>query len=61
MAKPEDRSPQARSDGKLPWKPPTVTLAGTISLLVRGGSAQGKGGDAFDGDMGQFLARNPQP
>jgi hypothetical protein len=45
----------------LPWKPPTVTLAGTISLLVRGGSAQGKGGDAFDGDMGQFLARNPQP
>ncbi len=59
MENPEDRSPQERSHGKSPWERPTVTLAGTISLLVRAGSAQGKGGDQFDGDMSQFLARNP--
>ena len=57
MAKSEGRSPLARSDGKLPWERPTVTLAGTVSLLVRAGSAQGKHGDAFDGDMGQFQVK----
>jgi hypothetical protein len=49
----EDRWPQE----KAPWERPTVRLAGTISLLVRGGSAVGKGQTPGDGDMGQFLAK----
>ena len=57
MEKPKDRSSQERSQGKSPWERPTVRLAGTISLLVRGGSALGKGDSPGDGDMGQFLAR----
>jgi hypothetical protein len=48
--------PEAR---KLPWERPTVTLAGTIALLVRAGSAQGKMSGSFDGDMKQFQACNP--
>jgi hypothetical protein len=48
-----------KPDGKLPWERPTVTLAGTISLLVRAGSAQGKQSGSFDGDMSQFQACNP--
>ena len=60
MGKPEDRSPQARPEGKAPWERPRVTLAGTVSLLVRAGSAQGKTGTEMDGDMSQFQARkNP--
>ena len=57
METPENKSPQAGSGGKSPWERPTVTLAGTISLLVRGGSAQGKGGDSHDGDTGNFQAK----
>lgn len=57
METPENKSPQTGSEGKSPWERPTVTLAGTISLLVRGGSAHGKGGMPGDGDAGQFLAR----
>ena len=57
MEKPEDASRQARSEGKLPWEHPTVRLAGTISLLVRGGSAMGKPGGEMDGDLNQFLAK----
>jgi hypothetical protein len=45
--------------GKLAWERPTVTLAGTISLLVRAGSAQGKQSGSLDGDASQFLACNP--
>ena len=47
-------------EGKAPWERPTVTLAGTISLLVRAGSAQGKQSGAYDGDASQFQACNPQ-
>jgi hypothetical protein len=61
MEKPEDKSPPARSAGKSPWERPTVRLAGTISLLVRSGSAGGKGGGPGDGDMGQFLAKGKLP
>jgi len=46
-------------EGKSPWEHPTVTLAGTISLLVRAGSAQGKISGSFDGDMTQFQSCNP--
>jgi len=57
MEKPENRSPQAGSMmKKSSWERPTVTLAGTISLLVRGGSAQGKMGGNFDGDSCQFQS-----
>lgn len=42
-------------DGKLPWERPTVRFSGTISLLVRGGSAQGKQTGTKDGDANQFL------
>ena len=31
----EETSREASSDAKAPWERPTVTLAGTISLLVR--------------------------
>jgi hypothetical protein len=51
---------QGGSKPKCPWERPTVRLAGTIALLVRGGSAQGKPGGDFDGDMNQFLARGQQ-
>jgi hypothetical protein len=39
---------------KSPWERPTVTLAGTISLLVRAGSAMGKRMGSHDGDMHTF-------
>jgi len=45
-----------RSEEKLPWEQPTVTLVGTISLLVRGGSAHGKQPGSLDGDGDQFFA-----
>ena len=62
MEKPENRSAVAGSKvEKLPWERPTVTLAGTVSLLVRGGSAGGKTGGNHDGDSCQFQASgNPQ-
>lgn len=44
---------------KAPWEEPTVTLAGTISLLVRGGSAQGKGIGMNDGDATNFQCHPP--
>ena len=44
---------------KSPWEAPTLTLAGTISLLVRGGSAQGKGAGLTDGDATQFQCNPP--
>jgi hypothetical protein len=49
--------PRARSDGKASWERPAVTLAGTISLLVRGGSAGGKGTGEHDGDNQAFECR----
>jgi hypothetical protein len=58
MKKAEDTSPPARSASKLPWTRPTVTLAGTVSMLVRAGSAQGKHGEQNDGDMNQFQVRH---
>jgi len=57
MKKSEDTSPPARSTGKLSWARPTVTLAGTVALLVRAGSAQGKHGAQNDGDMNQFQVK----
>lgn len=59
MEEHEQGSSQPPSKRKLPWDRPTVKLAGTIALLVRGGSAMGKGGGNFDGDAGQFQARDP--
>ena len=53
----EDSAPRGSSAGKLAWERPTVTLAGTISLLVRMGSPQSKPGGSFDGDGGQFQTR----
>jgi hypothetical protein len=45
--------------GKRPWERPIVTEVGTISLLVRGGSALGKSQAPGDGDMGgQFIPKN---
>ncbi len=44
---------------KSPWERPTLTLAGTIALLVRGGSAQGKGTGMTDGDATQFQCNPP--
>lgn len=54
----EETSREASSDAKAPWERPTVTLAGTISLLVRAGSALGKSEAMFDGDM--TNPRRPQ-
>lgn len=52
--------PKSEDVNKLPWERPTVTLAGTVSLLVRGGSSQGKTGGNHDGDSCQFQAQgNP--
>ena len=45
--------------GKSPWERPTLTLAGTISLLVRGGSAMGKGAGLQDGDATNFQCNPP--
>ena len=57
MKKSEDTSSPVRSTSKLPWARPTVTLAGTVALLVRAGSAQGKHGEQNDGDMNQFQVK----
>ena len=51
----EETFREASSDAKAPWERPTVTLAGTISLLVRAGSALGKIAGISDGD-----ATNPR-
>jgi hypothetical protein len=59
MDKPRKESPQGRSYRKAPWERPRVRFAGTISLLVRGGSASGKAGGLIDGDAGQFQTCNP--
>lgn len=57
MEKPANSSPEAGSTmKKSPWEHPTVTLAGTVTLLVRGGSSQGKIGGTFDGDSCQFQS-----
>ena len=61
MRDPEDSPPTSTApDGKSSWEQPTVRLAGKIALLVRGGSAHGKPGGDFDGDMNQFLSRGQQ-
>lgn len=44
---------------KLPWERPVLTLTGTIALLVRGGSAVGKGHGNHDGDMSTFECDPP--
>lgn len=49
-----DRPRQPGLDGRAPWKHPTVSLVGTISLVVRGGSAMGKTTGNQDGDTGNF-------
>ena len=60
MGKPEHESSQVPPEGqKSPWERPTLTLAGTISLLVRGGSALGKGSGAHDGDATSFQCNPP--
>jgi len=59
MGKLEHESSQAPPEGKSPWERPTLTLAGTISLLVRGGSALGKGTGMNDGDMTTFQCNPP--
>lgn len=48
-----------KPERKSPWERPAVRLVGTISLLVRAGSAQGKISGSFDGDMSQFQSCNP--
>jgi hypothetical protein len=53
----EERAAETSSERKAAWQRPTLRLAGTLALLVRGGSAQGKPGGDFDGDMNQFQAR----
>lgn len=60
MEKPEDGSPQPHPKERAPWERPAVKCAGTISLLVRAGTAEGKLDTEFDGDGGQFLARGRQ-
>jgi hypothetical protein len=57
MSEPANTSPMIR---RAPWEHPTVSLAGTISLVVRGGSAQGKTSAHMDGDMNQFQCNPPQ-
>jgi hypothetical protein len=59
MDKPEDSPLQACPDRRVPWEQPSVTLVGTISLLVRAGSPPPKGGDNMDGDGSQFQAPRP--
>jgi hypothetical protein len=39
-----------RTEGRSPWEPPTLTLLGTLSDLVR--STQGKGSGPSDADLG---------
>jgi hypothetical protein len=45
---------QPRPDARAPWERPAVSCLGTIALVVRGGSAQGKIFGALDGDTGMF-------
>jgi hypothetical protein len=52
----DEEKPARDSEEKSRWERPTIRPVGTIALLVRGGSAQGKPGGDFDGDMNQFQA-----
>jgi hypothetical protein len=52
-----EERPSQGSGGKSSWEPLTIRPVGTIALLVRGGSAQGKVAGNKDGDMNNFLAR----
>jgi hypothetical protein len=56
MSMHDEERPARSSEEKSPWERPTIRPVGTIALLVRGGSAQGKPGGDFDGDMNQFQA-----
>jgi hypothetical protein len=59
MRQREDESRKVPAIGKRPWEWPIVTEVGTISLLVRAGSSQGKNVAPGDGDMGgQFIPKN---
>lgn len=53
----EDKPQQAPADERVPWERPRVLLVGTVALVVRGGSAQGKIGGALDGDTNQFQCK----
>jgi hypothetical protein len=59
MRTPEERAAQGRADGRSSWERPTITFAGTIALLVRGGSAGGKQFGSTDGDATNFQACAP--
>ena len=50
---------QSRPEQRVPWERPAVLLVGSISLVVRGGSALGKGSMPKDGDAGQFQCFPP--
>jgi hypothetical protein len=59
MGQREAEPPKVPATEKRPWERPIVTEVGTISLLVRGGSAQGKNVAPGDGDMGgNFIPKN---
>jgi len=60
MTKLADKSAQPQGNKRRPWERPAVSLAGTISLVVRAGSAQGKVMSTNDGDMHQFQCNPPQ-
>ena len=59
MRQREDEPQKVPAIRKRPWERPIVTQVGTISLLVRVGSAQGKIGVPGDGDLGgQFIPKH---
>ena len=60
MSELADKSEQPQAKMRAPWQRPAVSLAGTISLVVRAGSAQGKVTASNDGDMHQFQCNPPQ-
>jgi hypothetical protein len=59
MTMSEESILRTRAQVRLPWERPTVRLAGTIALLVRGGSAGGKQFGNADGDATQFQSCSP--
>ena len=59
MRQREDESRKVPAVRKQPWERPTVTQVGTISLLVRSGSALGKVQTPGEGDMGATFIPRP--
>ena len=60
MSETADRREQPGPESRVEWVRPTVSLVGTVALVVRGGSALGKLSGGPDGDPGNSFQCRPE-